>query len=194
MAGFDDISARSLGLPDGDIPTIPAGIFQLEWSAASASLFQSYLLEGGYTHYLWGNFAYTDNPPEWYGVYLARGIYRWTPNKNAVLLPLTSPYGPGALWGKFRADFRFFRRHITAGAELLFLVKNSGANLVDTPYRADEGLNGYDRWFLALDIPLRYAWRNLGFSLSPALLWGSGGAALECTVGIRWSLEGSSWF
>ncbi|MDR2662286.1 MAG: hypothetical protein LBC31_04740 [Treponema sp.] len=194
MLGFDDISARTFGIADGEVPTIPAGVLQLEYSRAGGDLSQYYMLEGGYTHYLWGNFAYTDNPETWYGVYLARSIYRYAPNKEAVLLPLTSPYGPGALWGKLKTVFTFPHRNISAGAELLFLAKNSGANLVDTPYRVDEGLKGYDRWFLALDIPLAYTWKSLAFSVSPALLWGSGGHALECTLGLKWTLEGSAYF
>jgi hypothetical protein len=152
------------------------------------------MLEGGYTHYLWGNFAYTDGPDTWYGVYLARGIYRYPLFKYSVLLPLTSPYGPGTIWGKLKTSFGFPRRSIRAGAELLFLVKNSKANLVDTPYEADTGLNSYNRWFFALDIPLAYTWRDLEFSVLPALLWGTGGQALECTLGVKWSLEGSTFF
>jgi hypothetical protein len=194
MLGFDDISARTFGIADGDVPTIPAGVLQLEYSTAGRALSQYYMLEGGYTHYLWGNFAYTDNPEEWYGVYLARSMYRYAPNKYAVLLPLTSPYGPGTLWGKLKTSFGFPQKNIRAGAELLFLAKNSKANLVDTPYKVDEGLNSYDRWFFALDIPLSYTWKSLEFSFSPALLWGSGGHALECTVGLKWTLEGSAYF
>jgi hypothetical protein len=57
----------------------------------------------------------------------------------------------------------------------------------------DEGLKGYDRWFLALDIPLAYTWKSLEFSFSPALLWGSGGRALECTLGLKWTLEGGAY-
>jgi hypothetical protein len=194
MLGFDDISARTFGIADGDTPTIPGAILQLEYSAAADTLTQYYMLEGGYTHYLWGNFAYTDGPDDWYGVYLARGIYRYPLFKYAVLLPLTSPYGPGSLWGKLKTSFGFPRRSIRAGAELLFLAKNSKANLVDTPYQADAGLNSYNRWFFALDIPLSYTWRDLEFSVSPAVLWGTGGQALECTLGVKWSLEGSKFF
>jgi hypothetical protein len=169
-------------------------VLQLEYSAASDTLVQYYMLEGGYTHYLWGNFAFDDPPFQQPEARLARAIYRYAPNKNAVLLPLTSPYGPGSVWGKLKGSFSFPRRSIRAGAEILLLFKNSRANLVDTPYRVDEGLNSYDRWFFALDVPLAYLWKDFEFSLSPALLWGSGGRALECTLGIKWSLAGSGYF
>ena len=193
MMGFDDINAKSVGIPDDGIPTIPGALLQLEYSAGNNKFFQSYTLEAGYTHYLWGNFAYK-GPDIWCGVYLARAIYRYTPNKYAVLLPLTSPYGPGALWGKFNGSVIFPDRHIKAGAELLFLAKNSRVNLVDTPYLADDSLNSFDQFYFTLDIPLSYTWRNLEFSISPALLCGTGGTAIECTLGMRWSLEGTRSF
>ena len=194
MFGLDDLNAKALGLPDGQIPTIPGGILQLQYSRSSNKLFQSHMLEAGYTHYLWGNFAYTDKPDKWYGVYLARAIYRWTPNKYAVLLPLTSPYGPGALWGKLKSDFYLPALNINAGAELLVLANNTSVNLVDTPYERNDNLKGFNRLYFSLSLPFTYTWRFLEFSVSPALFWGSNGAAFECTLGIRGSLEGSRFF
>ncbi|MDR2313106.1 MAG: hypothetical protein LBE02_01065 [Spirochaetaceae bacterium] len=193
MAGFDDISARIFGIPDGDTPTIPAAVLQLEYSAAADALTQYYMLEGGYTHYLWGNYAFDDPPFTQSEARLARALYRYTANKNAALLPLTSPYGPGTIWGRFLGNFRFPRRHIRAGIEMLFLVKNSEVNLVDIPYESNEGLAGYDRWFFALDLPLTYTWKNLDVSLKPSLLWGTGGRALECTLGLKWTLGGAGY-
>ncbi|MDR1058855.1 MAG: hypothetical protein LBL43_04835, partial [Treponema sp.] len=38
ILGFDDISAKTFGLPDGPVPTIPAGILQLEYDAAPGPL------------------------------------------------------------------------------------------------------------------------------------------------------------
>lgn len=199
MLGFDDIGGGAIGIPDGDIPTIPGGILQMEYSAASRKLFQYYMLEAGYTHYLWGNFAHTsDSPKDWEGVYLARAIYRYTPNKNAILLPLTSPYGPGALWGKFKADIFITGLNIRAGAELLFLAKNRDVDLVFTPYEAKDSLNSFNRFFFALDLPVSYTWRSragaLEFSVCPTVLAGSGGTAFECTLGLSWSMNGGRFF
>ncbi|MDR2143693.1 MAG: hypothetical protein LBP29_04925, partial [Treponema sp.] len=134
MLGFDDISARTFGIPDGDIPTIPGAILQADYSAAVKSAFMDFHLESGYTHYLWGNFHFDDPPFEQPEVRLARAIYRYGPNHYAVLLPLTSPYGPGVIWGKFNANFFFPKRHIRAGAEFLLLTKKRDVNLVDTEY------------------------------------------------------------
>ena len=190
MVGFDDISAKSFGLPDGEVPTIPGAIIQLEYGRADGNLFQRYMLETGYTHYLWGNFAYTDEPESWYGVYLARAIYRFTPNAYAVLLPLTSPYGPGSLWAKFNGKFTFTQINLEAGFEVLLLFKNSGANLVMTPYEEDGSLAGFDRWFLTVDVPLTYKWRDFKFLVSPALLISRYKTVFGCTLGFRWQTEG----
>jgi hypothetical protein len=188
MAGLDDLNARIIGISDGSVPTIPGAVFQLEYSAAG-NFFQYYMLEGGYTHYLWGNFAYTDNN-DWRGVYLARAIYRYIHFNHSVLLPLTSPYGPGTLWLKLRGDFKFPSRGIRAGAELLFLAKHGGVNLVETPYYADNALDVYNQFYVSLKIPLSYTWKNLTFSVSPGIRTGWSHAAFECTLGLRYALSG----
>ena len=194
MAGFDDIAGSAIGIPDGEIPTIPGAILQLEYSMARPKIFQSYMFEAGYTHYLWGNFAYDDKPDSWYGVYLARAIYRYTPNKSAILLPLTSPYGPGSLWGKLNADLLFPALNIHAGAEFLFLAKNSEVNLIDPRYETNNGYEGFNRFFFILDLPCSYTWRWFDFYITPTIFWGSGGAAFECTLGVRFSMEGKRFF
>jgi hypothetical protein len=127
-------------------------------------------------------------------VYLARAIYRFAPNRYAVLLPLTSPYGPGALWGKYKAGVIFPGKNLKAGLELLFLANNSRVNLVDTPYETNNSLNGFDQWFFSIDFPFSYTWRNFEFMINQAILLGSKGSALEFTVGVRFSLEGKRFF
>jgi len=192
MVGFDDISAKDIGIPDGKIPTIPGFILQLEYSRASENVFQYYILEGGYTHYLWGNFAYNDKPDSWLGVYLARAIYRFTPNKYAVLLPLTSPYGPGALWAKFLGRFLIPEINMQAAIEILLLFKNSRVNLVYTEYEENNSLNSFDQWFLTIDFPVTYNIRSFQFLVSPAILFNNFNAVFECTLGVRWQIKGLS--
>ncbi|MCL2805226.1 MAG: hypothetical protein FWD26_04730 [Treponema sp.] len=192
MVGFDDIDAKIFGIPDGSTPTIPGVIIQLEYSMASKNVFHYYMLEAGYTHYLWGSFEYNDTSPDsWKGVHLARAIYRYNPNKYAVLLPLTSPYGPASLWGKFNTKFIFPQWNLKIEAEMLLLFKNSKVNLIDTPYEENNSLLSFDQWFFAIDIPVTYKWRNLEFLVCPTLLLGSEGYAFECTIGVRFTLEGS---
>jgi len=191
MLGFDDINANDFGIPDGQTPTIPGAILQLEYSALNSNLFQYYMMEVGYTHYLWGNFRYNDKPESWCGVMMARNIYRYVPNSRAVLLPLTSPYGPGTLWTKFTGRFTFTEINLQAGFDLLLLFKNSEANLITTPYDENKSLNSYDQWFLTLDIPVSYIWRNFEFIISPAMILSEGKQAFECTLGVRFSLYGN---
>ncbi|MFZ4617747.1 MAG: hypothetical protein ACOYM2_16320, partial [Rectinemataceae bacterium] len=103
MAGFDDLSSDIIGIADSPVPSIPAAILGLEFSGAPIGLALSGIVEGGYTHYLWGNFDADQNQSgNWYGngEFLARMIARYEYDGGGVLLPLTSPYGPGALWAR----------------------------------------------------------------------------------------------
>jgi len=196
MLGFDDINAKDFGIPDGQTPTIPGAILQLEYSnyqkkSEGFGFFQYYMLEAGYTHYLWGNFQYNNNPESWCGVYLARAIYRYTPNKSAVLLPLTSPYGPGVIWGKLTSRFNFTDLNIQVGLDLLLLFKNSHVNLVETEYERDDSLNKPDQWYVSIDIPIIYNWRYFEFILNPGIIFSKEKTLFECTLGVRFGLEGS---
>jgi hypothetical protein len=210
MGGFDDISGRTFGFPDDNVPTIPGAVVQAEYSRAGQNSFMHFMFEGGYTNYLWGNFGHDKAPYNDSSKYdttttyvrLARAIYRYASHHDAVLLPLTSPYGPGALWGKLRADLEFgvpgdpssfWHGGIKAGAELLVLAKNSSVNLVSTPYKIDNSLAAYDTIFVALDLPFSYTWRSLELSVSPAFLFGPGDFSLECTLGLRWRLDGRTF-
>jgi hypothetical protein len=192
MAGFDDISAKTFGLNDGPTPTIPGIIAQLEYSRSDKNRFMYLLAEGGYTHYLWGNFAYEDKVNgEWAGVYLARAIYRYAPNQDGIILPLTSPYGPGTIWGRFLLDLSFPEKHITTGAELLVLTKNKDVNLIDTKYFSSDTTKDSQRiWYVSLDLPFRYTYKKWEFSAKPAIILKNMIPSFECTVGIRFIIEG----
>jgi hypothetical protein len=103
QAAYDDISAADLlGLPDTELPTIDAYLLGLAWETGLASRPLSLTLEAGITHYLWGNFHAYDYALD-KGNYLARAVYRYRSQRGVHLLPLTSPYGPGARW----LDLRF---------------------------------------------------------------------------------------
>jgi hypothetical protein len=209
MVGFDDISARSFGIPDGDIPTIPGAVVGADYSlplagnAATGKIFMNLHLEGGYTHYLWGNFHYDDPPfddPAKPKLLLPKAIYRYAPNHSAVVYPLTSPYGPGAVWAAFAAEFTFPERSLRAGLDFLFLTKNSEVNLVDTVYSIDDATKDIPRVYnCALSLPAVYTWRWFDFSFAPGfrLLAGPGGvkdASFEFTVGVRFGMEGKKRF
>jgi hypothetical protein len=198
MLGFDDISARMFGIPDGDIPTIPGVILQADYSVMTESAFMDFHLEGGYTHYLWGNFHYDDPPfdrPGQREARLARAIFRYGPNHKAVLLPLTSPYGPGAVWGKFSASLDFPERRVKAGGELLLLTKNRDVNLVDTIYSIDDPTQDSGRlWYASLRFPVSYTRKSLVFSAQPGVRISERDIAFECTLGLRFSVSGTARF
>ncbi|MDY7029886.1 MAG: hypothetical protein SVR04_16465 [Spirochaetota bacterium] len=135
QAGYDDINSEDItGVGDTDIPTIPAYLLGAKYSHMIGDVPVEYLLEGGYTHYLWGNFHEFD-PKR--GNYLSRAIYRYLRDAETVLLPLTSPYGPGALWIRADVTLRFTP---SWGAALITetVFRNTQADLVTTAYAASE--------------------------------------------------------
>jgi hypothetical protein len=198
MLGFDDISADIFGVPDSETPTIPAWILQAEYGLRGEKLRADFLLEAGGTHYLWGNFTF-NSTKIWGDVPLARAIYRYAPNNRAVLLPLSSPYGPGALWGRLVSTLGLPLPGLSLSADLLVLAKTEepGAgrlvNQVDTPYERNDALESAPRvLYLSVDLPLRYARRFWELQLSPALIVRNRRAALECTLGARFRLGGGA--
>jgi len=194
MGGFDDINASFINVSDSSVPTIPAVILQLEYSLAARPFLADFLFEAGWTHYLWGNYQYDGDPDDgkpWGGVYLARAIYRYSTFNHSVLLPLTSPYGPGVTWGRLKGDFSFSRLPLKAGADLLVLAKRQNVNLVTTPYRKNSGdEQGSWMWYISLDIPCTYTWRKVDFKFIPSLILRNGDAAFELTLGGQIHLEG----
>lgn len=135
QAGYDDINSEDIsGVGDTDIPTIPAYILGAKYTHAPGNWKATYLLEGGYTHYLWGNFHEFD-PNK--GNYLSRAIYRYLRDEEIILLPMTSPFGPGTIWLRGDADIQFHPAW-SAGVRTETVFKNTRADLVTTRYRADE--------------------------------------------------------
>nr|MQY76735.1 hypothetical protein [Spirochaeta sp.] len=88
--GVDDIRLGSVNIGDDPIPTIDAYIIGLSFDRRLPKANFSFYLEGGYTHYLWGNFH------EEYA--LSRAIYRYFMDRENQILPMTSPFGPGSRW------------------------------------------------------------------------------------------------
>jgi hypothetical protein len=183
-AGFDDITAQMVGFSDASIPTIDAYLVSADLAFDSPGIAWDGFLEGGYTHYLWGNF---DGKATSGGdrALLSRAIGRYKTDSRAMLLPLTSPYGPGALWLKARLG-AVPKRNVGPsilrfGSDILVLSKNTKANLLETPYRSDEviakaprrisveaaieGGLGYRNLDLLLRPSIRIIGGELGFSL-----------------------------
>jgi hypothetical protein len=196
MLGFDDINASIFGIGDSVVPTIPAWIVQVEYALLAKPFRADFLLEGGYTHYLWGNFAYDgERKDKWGEVNLARAIYRYSANGTGLLLPLTSPYGPGVIWGRLAGSFYFTRLPLKVSPDLLLLAKLRDADLVNTEYKKDNALKDGNRlWYFSLDVPCVYTYKWFDFKIIPGLIIRDGNAAFECTIGFRFNLEGEKTF
>jgi hypothetical protein len=196
MLGFDDINASSFGISDSSVPTIPGGIVQLEYDLLAKKLGVNFMAEWGYTHFLWGNYGYDgepDNGEPWGGVYLARAIYRYSPNNDGVLLPLTSPYGPGVYWGRLTSRFNIFDiPSLEIGADMLLLAKMRGADLT-IPYKSSGVTDTSRYWYFSLDIPCSYTWKFLTFSATPALLINSGDIGFEFNLGLTYKMQGKTY-
>jgi hypothetical protein len=170
VGGFDDINANMFGVGDSDVPTIGAYVVGGRYKPedVSAKPFDAYF-EAGYTHYLWGNFSankqgdITDVDP------LARAIYRLRLNTGGVLIPLTSPYGPGARWLRLEGGYRLGLTGPRLGAELLLLGKNSEANLVSTLYD-QSAKDGAEFFFGSLTLPISWKLGAFELEVAPAAL------------------------
>lgn len=129
--GFDDISASDVfGIADSSLPTIDSFIFGAYHNGNIAELPYFLKLEIGNTHYLWGSF--NEMEP------LEEAIYRIYLDYGNILIPFSSPYGPGAFWVEFdsniETDFG-----LSGGLFFNFLSKNTLADLITTVYeRADD--------------------------------------------------------
>lgn len=140
QAGWDDINATDIfGIPDnGNIPTIGAYLLGVSYESPGQKVPISGTVEIGTTHYLWGNFhGYSGDYND--GIYLARAIYRYMSQQGVQVLPLTSPYGPGAFW--VDGEFHFFKNRMLSGEiNLSYLSRNTLASLISTSYFADSAV------------------------------------------------------
>jgi hypothetical protein len=186
--GLDDIDLNGTGFgADSGVPTIPAAIVTADYRLPVAKgLGVDFSFEAGYTHYLWGNFS-LDTPANVDA--LARAIDRYRLDGGIALLPLTSPYGPGALWFELTTSLkglpwldasvsvRYFQRMTNPADE--GLGAGLPVNLVDTPYAASTAIE---------NAPRIETW-SLGCKLG-ALPFGFLRLSIEPTVYFR---QGTAW-
>jgi hypothetical protein len=128
--GLDDVDANLIGISDTSAPTMPAFVAGAEYHGRTAMGALSAYGEAGYTHWDWGNYSGTEMPPGDVDP-LMRMQYRYDTAGGALLLPLTSPYGPGALWFQAAVSQDIGATGLNVGAQLLLLQKNEGANLIN---------------------------------------------------------------
>jgi len=192
QAGFDDINGNSIGIGDTGAPTIDAYVAGLSWNTifpsaiASRAVDLSLYAEVGYTHWLWGNYSGTSNWPKDENP-LMRFQYRLAADRGGILLPLTSPYGPGAIWSELRIHLFKPNQKLSVGFEFLFLAKNPEANLIDTTYSvADDAATTPYVLFMEAGIPFRVEWRDLVIGLKPALAWREGDTQYKVDIMAVW--------
>lgn len=189
QAGFDDISAQIFGVSDTGSPTIDAYVFGAEYRRSGAGGSYDAALELGYTQYLWGNYEGYEIDPRDQNPFL-RFQYRFLMDSGAALLPLTSPYGPGALWLSASGGYEFGQTGLRLGAEIFLLSKNQAANLIDTPVLNNTTTAAAPRFFYAT-IALPATWRLGPWELSakPAILIREDQVRPEATLGARYALR-----
>ncbi|MGO8693738.1 MAG: hypothetical protein ACLQMF_08725 [Rectinemataceae bacterium] len=165
QGGFDAFNPNPIGIGDTDTPTIPAFVLGGKYRTATGFGAADLYFEAGYTQYLWGNFSaagqggINDADP------LERCIYRYMLDSNgiAALIPLTSPYGPGALWFRLLAGQELGLSGLRIGTDILLLGKNTEANLIVTPY--DQTVQNAP-WEFFGQFGLNLRWQSGAFDLS----------------------------
>jgi hypothetical protein len=183
QAGLDDINANLIGISDTGTPTIDAYVAGARYRGLSGIGSFSVQAEAGYTHYLWGNYSGVGIDANNYVNPFLRFQYRYLCDAGAILLPLTSPYGPGAVWCKAGGSLALGSSGFTLGAELLYLAKNPLANLITTEVYDNTTTGAADYiHYLELSLPAKYQYRSLLLGLSPALLWREGDCSFELTA------------
>jgi hypothetical protein len=179
QVGLDDINVSGAGVADTGVPTIPAFILNGDYTFGIAdSLSMDLGVEVGYTHYLWGNFQLDSTNDPGNISSLARAIDRYFLDGGNAILPLTSPYGPGATWVELTAALHGIR-WLDASISARYFSRMTDptpitggiVNLVDTPYArsaAIEGAPHVDTWSLgarAGALPFGF----FSFSVEPTL-------------------------
>jgi hypothetical protein len=180
-AGLDEVNARTFGVNDSGSPTVPACVLGANYTRPLGQGTLDAYLEAGYTHWLWGNYnGYNDAPGD--GDPLAREQYRLPMNAGDGLIPMTSPYGPGATWGLFSGSWKPEDSDLRFGFDLLVLSKVIAANLIYTdPLGSPPDMTR----FLFVDAAIPVSWSIGSFELyaKPALLTRDGTWWTEITLG-----------
>lgn len=189
-AGFDDISASSFGVEDTGSPTIDAYVLGASYGENLAAGAIDARLELGYTQYLWGNYEGGEIKPNDQNPFL-RFQYRYLVDSgDALLLPLTSPYGPGALWLEAAGGFEPRKSNFRFGIELLLLRKNTEANLITTAVLNNSTTASAPTFlYTRIALPCRMRFGEAEFCVSPTLHLRDSEPYPEATFSARWSLR-----
>jgi len=169
QAGFDDINASFLGVDDTGSPTIDAYVAGLDYGSSTALGPLKIKAEAGYTQWLWGNYDGAEIWPNDQNPFL-RFQYRYLSDSGGLLLPLSSPYGPGALWASLSGSLELNGLGLELGLDFLYLSKNDEANLIDTAVLNNTTTAGaHSTQFVSIALPLRWKAGFWEFSIRPEL-------------------------
>ncbi|HUW40080.1 MAG TPA: hypothetical protein VMV90_03650 [Rectinemataceae bacterium] len=193
QGGLDDFNANTVGIGDNGVPTIPACVLGLEYGTDTGLGALDLYVEAGYTDTLWGNFTDTGQGGLQGDDTLARAQYRYllSDNGEAGLIPLTSPYGPGALWCRLDASQELGDTGLAAGPRLLLLGKNVAANLIDTPYDTSDA-NAPWEFYGQLGLALKWRSGAFDFSAAPAACVRDYSWWVESSFAVTYHLRGST--
>ncbi|HCO49621.1 MAG TPA: hypothetical protein DIT55_09470 [Spirochaetaceae bacterium] len=183
QAGFDDISGQIFGIGDTAVPTIDAYVLGASYESRTALGAVFAYTEAGYTHWLWGNYDGKSNPPYDQNPFM-RFTFRYPLDSGSALLPLTSPFGPGALWWLLRGDMEIGGSGFKLGTEALILYKHSKADLVHTNYFGDEPTG--QTFFASFSVPVKYSIGAFILLVSPAAIVQDGNIRGEFLVAVTW--------
>lgn len=125
IVGVDDINGNVLGISDTEIPTMWGVVAGVTGTLPLGQGSLQYDTEFVGTHYLWG--SYIDS---WA---LSKSIYRLHTDGGNLILPLSSPYGPGRLSWTTRLMLDLTRT-LSGELHLLLLAGDPSVDLVSTPY------------------------------------------------------------
>jgi hypothetical protein len=189
VVGLDDVNAEAVGVADrSGIPTIYAWVLGAEYYPRALQGGSSLGMEVGYTHYLWGNYdgsvtmGLDPNP-------LSKAIFRYLRDGGSVLMPLTSPYGPGAAWLTLGLQHQLADTPLAFNLDAILLSKNTEANLVSTPYEEDSTVAGAERAiFGSLALGASYQRGSAGLRIAPNLLYQDGTWWAELDLIVQWKL------
>lgn len=191
QAGYDDISAEIFGVGDNPVPTVDAYILGLRRDGGTPERRRTAILEGGFTHYLWGSFdevATSHGTPS--SGTLARAIYRFRLDWSAEALPLTSPYGPGAAWVKGAYILRQVLPDLDLRADALVLSKNREANLLATVFLRDPAVQNAARTlYTEISAEALYTLAGFTFRVRPLFAVRDGTPWFELSLGATLGLH-----
>ena len=97
-------------------------------------------------------------------------------------MPLTSPYGPGALWLDLGVTGEWLG--VTGTIEYRAIGRLPGVDLYTTPYESSSAIESSARvWVHRLGVNLSYSLSFAEFSAAPALVVDDGVASFELELG-----------